>query len=386
MSSEELKFIQQITDATKDKRHIFRGEASVEFEDSCSSSLYRQLKEEGIPESDMLEQLEKRQGERLKEIRHRKSEGNNDQERLMAYQHKGGKTNLLDFTGDLFVALFFACYEEEHSGKDGWLIIKPRDEFCELDAEEIPPKDEAALLIPPDRLKRAKDQRAVLLRVPKGVLPYTDEERILIKSELKKGILSILENVHDVSHKTVFDDIEGDITLQNREDAKRTARTEPSTTDSQGFARPKDNRNILIMESYMRLLMASAEGLYGELLNNQADVLIKNFTDAIKSNPRDAEAYFNRGLVYHSKPDPDYDKAISDYTRALKLDAGLEGAYNNRGNAYSEKPKPDYDKAIADYTRAIELNPDLEVSYNNRGNAYRNKTSTPITQLGDRGL
>ena len=377
MSSEESKFIQQITDATKGKRHIFRGEASVEFDHPCSSSLYRQLKKEKVPESGIPEQLEKRQDERLKAIRHLKSEGNNDQERLMTYQHKGGKTNLLDFTGDLLVALFFACYEKEHSGKDGWLIIKSRDEFCELDAEEIPPKDKAVLLIPPDRLKRAKDQRAVLLRVPKGVLPYTDEERILIKSELKKGILSILENVHDVSHKTVFDDIEGDITLQNREDEMRVSSTIPSGTSLQGFAKPENNQTALIMGYYVRILRSNtARGPYVDLMRSYAKELIASLTRILKANPKSAEAYYNRALVYQSKLDPNHKKAILDYTSALKLNPNHATAYNNRGLAYMTKPNPDYDQAISDYTIALELNPGYLEAYYNRGSAYMNRSSS----------
>ena len=377
MSSEESRFIQQITDATKGKRHIFRGEASVEFEYSCSSSLYRQLKKEKVPESEIPERLETRQDERLKEIRHLKSEGNNDQERLMTYQHKGGKTNLLDFTGGLLVALFFACYEKEHSGKDGWLIIKSRDGFRELDAEEIPPKDKAVLLIPPDRLKRAKDQRAVLLRVPKGVLPYTDEERILIKSELKKGILSILENVHDVSHKTVFDDIEGDITLQNREDEMRVSSTIPSGTNLQGFAKPENNQAALIMGYYVRILRSNtARGPYVDLMRSYAKELIASLTGILKANPKSAEAYYNRALVYQSKLDPNHKKAILDYTSALKLNPNHATAYNNRGLAHMTKPNPDYDQAISDYTIALELNPGYLEAYYNRGSAYMNRSSS----------
>ena len=63
-------------------------------------------------------------------------------------------------------------------------------------------------------------------------------------------------------------------------------------------------------------------------------------------------AYSGRGSAYVGKGD--YDKAIADYTEAMRLDPKLADAYCGRGGAYV---KGDCDKAIADYSEAIRLNP-----------------------------
>jgi tetratricopeptide (TPR) repeat protein len=105
----------------------------------------------------------------------------------------------------------------------------------------------------------------------------------------------------------------------------------------------------------------------GEKLGLQRDFdgAIKEFTEAIKLDPKNAEAYNVRGVTYYYKKD--YDRAIADYTEAIKLDPKFALAYYNRGNAYYNKE--DYDRAIMDFTEAIRIKPDA-VLYKNRGSAY----------------
>ena len=51
----------------------------------------------------------------------------------------------------------------------------------------------------------------------------------------------------------------------------------------------------------------------------------------------------------------DHDKAIADFTEAIRLNPKYAEAYYNRGFAYGKKG--DHDKAITDYTAAIRINP-----------------------------
>ena len=48
------------------------------------------------------------------------------------------------------------------------------------------------------------------------------------------------------------------------------------------------------------------------------DVAIKGCTELIRQNPRNANAYYNRGLAWKSKKE--YDKALADYAEAIRLD------------------------------------------------------------------
>ena len=95
---------------------------------------------------------------------------------------------------------------------------------------------------------------------------------------------------------------------------------------------------------------------------------IQDFTQAIKINPKYANAYIKRGNARSNLKD--YQGAIQDYTQAIKINPKYAGAYSNRGNARSNLK--DYQGAIQDYTQAIKINPKYAGAYSNRGNARSN--------------
>ena len=367
-----LEVIRQITNLTQGEDCIYRGESSINFGYPCSSTLYRQLKDEGFPYRNIPELLRQRQGELIEKIRGYATEGENDLERLMACQHKGGKTNLLDFSGAIAVSLYFTCFKD--SDDDGRVIVKQKDTFCKLKTDNPLPSDKIVLLEPPQKLKRAMDQKGVLIHAPKGFLTFETSETVAIKAEWKQEILEHIEKEYRISYETIFDDMQGAIELQRQEDKKRIATATQSTTGIRGFVKPRNGEAILAMEYYIRLLAPAVVGFYKDQLNDQANVLIKSFTDAIIRDPQDAEAYYNRAVVHQSKPSPDYDQAFSDFNRAVELNPKFAEAYNNRGAAYATKSPPDYDKAIKDYVNAIKLNPSLAEAHYNRGIAYTKKS------------
>ena len=92
---------------------------------------------------------------------------------------------------------------------------------------------------------------------------------------------------------------------------------------------------------------------------------VADYTQAIKLNPKSANAYYNRGLVKATNLQDDQG-ALADYDRAIELKPTYDAAYNNRGNLKVDKLK-DYQGALADYNRAIQLKPKNADAYYNRG-------------------
>lgn len=97
------------------------------------------------------------------------------------------------------------------------------------------------------------------------------------------------------------------------------------------------------------------------------DKAIADYSEAIRLDPTDAIAYFNRGNDWLNKKH--FDKAIADYNQAIRLNPTDADAYFNRGLIWEYKKE--YDKANGDYSEAIRLDPQLSAAYNNRGNAVR---------------
>jgi len=91
---------------------------------------------------------------------------------------------------------------------------------------------------------------------------------------------------------------------------------------------------------------------------------IKKLDELIKENPNNADAFYNRGVVYASKGD--FNLAIIDYTRALQINPNHGDAFYNRGLSYVKKER--YEEAEKDFDSAIRLAPDSADAYCNRGN------------------
>ena len=135
------------------------------------------------------------------------------------------------------------------------------------------------------------------------------------------------------------------------------------------------NLAFLAMALCAALFAASAAAVAGpkeDCAAKSGDVAIAGCSELIRSNPRDAGAYYNRGVAYRRKGE--HDRAVDDYNRAIELNPNLAEAYTSRGIAHGEKGE--VDRAVADFNRAIELNPNDAYAYTNRGNAYRRRAST----------
>jgi tetratricopeptide (TPR) repeat protein len=71
---------------------------------------------------------------------------------------------------------------------------------------------------------------------------------------------------------------------------------------------------------WLGLLIGAAAALADakqDCANLSGDAAIAACDQAIRQNPRNAEAYYNRGVEYHDKGDRD--RAIADFTKAIEI-------------------------------------------------------------------
>ena len=90
---------------------------------------------------------------------------------------------------------------------------------------------------------------------------------------------------------------------------------------------------------------------------------IADYNQALALDPKDSQAYNNRGLEKYRKND--LDAALADYDQAIKFDPSDPVSYDNRGT--DKEDKNDLEGAIADFAQAIQLNPKSPKYYNSRG-------------------
>ena len=81
----------------------------------------------------------------------------------------------------------------------------------------------------------------------------------------------------------------------------------------------------------------------------------KYYEQAIKLNPKYAEAINNLGTIYYARRS--YRRAIGQYNKALKLAPNSASIYSNLGTAQFARKK--YEEASASYQKALSLDPEV---------------------------
>jgi tetratricopeptide (TPR) repeat protein len=113
------------------------------------------------------------------------------------------------------------------------------------------------------------------------------------------------------------------------------------------------------------------------LKNRKFHVAIACFHDVIQRDPKNAEAYYYRGLAYDGKGD--HEKAAKDFSEAARLNPKHPlGFADKTVSGYiswglDSKNKRDYENAIKAFDEAIRLNPMDPETFNNRGVAFAGK-------------
>ncbi len=193
-----LEIIGRIAEMTADGDFIYRGEP--QHYEKVSSSLWRECREEIGTEEFGIEAIQERMLEAAKDYTHE----TDPFEILTELQHYGGHTNLIDFTTDNHIALFFAC--DGFLDKPGRIILFQRTEKTNEDYKIREPQNPR---------NRVITQKSIFVRPPKGFLESGQYDVIDIPKSLKEPILDHLQKQHGISTQTVYNDLHGFIRDQS---------------------------------------------------------------------------------------------------------------------------------------------------------------------------
>ena len=319
--SSVLQKICEIAEKSVDGDYIFRGESRSYGK--VVSSLYRQYEYDIEADDFEIEFVQKEILDGAKKY----TEETDELEILVELHYHGGVTNLIEFTTDSHIALFFAC--DGAPSEDGRVILQKRDSV-------------AGYLEQSRKLKnRIISQKSIFVRPPKGFI--NPDEVITIPADLKLPMLEYLRKSHGISTETIYNDFRGFMTNRSIHEGAYTQFHKGRASQKRGDATQNWNEKLTWYER-----------------------AVVHYTEALELKPDFPEGYNNRGTVYADAGD--FDRAIQDHNTAIELKPDYASAYNNRGIAYYRKG--DFNRAIQDYNKAIELKPDYASAYNNRGIAY----------------
>ena len=346
-SNDKPRTVQDIIRAIEAKSegggYIYRGERKRHTK--VSSNLYREydIAEEHfdieVVQTEMLNDAKKHIGDLPQDFHadiaaslNARQEDTNETinfEILTEIQHYGGKTNLIDFTTDYFIALFFACDGLHY--KDGRVILQKTEEIKNMINHPRNPRH------------RIIAQKSVFVRPPKGFIEPREDDIVLIPANLKKSILQHLRTYHGISTETIYNDLYGYIRNQDIHGGAYTR-------FYKGFAWQK----------------RADEATTFEAKQEQYEKSIEHYTKALQLNPQLIVIHYNRGMAYDGKGD--VGRAIEDFAKAIQLNPDYADAYHNRGLAYGKNG--DTECAIKDFTKAIHLKRADADTYYNRGVTY----------------
>ena len=208
--------IRSIEAKSEDGGYIYRGERKCHTK--VSSSLYRDYDDiedeefdiEGV-QKEMLSHAKKHTGDLPEDFRVEHTAGLDEEEEdadettdfelLTEIQHYGGKTNLIDFTTDYFIALFLAC--DGHYNKDGRVILQRTEEIKDM------------INYPRNPRHRVIAQKSVFVRPPKGFIDPHEDDIVIIPANLKLPLLEHLQTYHGISMVTIYNDLYGYIRSQD---------------------------------------------------------------------------------------------------------------------------------------------------------------------------
>lgn len=321
------EIIQETICASHDGDYIYRGEP--ENYDKLTSNLYRRYAhhfETGIRRL----KIQSVQKEILTEV-NGYTEELTDFDALTRLQHYGGRTNLIDFTSDCLIALFFAC--DGGSDDDGRVILLQKSKAIEKGH---------AIEQPRILENRVKAQKSVFVCPRGGFIENGQFKVIPIPGKLKKPMLEHLNKHHGISANTIYNDLHGYIKYQELHHSSYDA----------FFAGLK--QHVIGQDSRQQGRREDSE--------HKFDRARRHYNRALEINPQFATAYHHRAAANRNLGQ--IDCAINDSSRALELNSNYVEAYFTRGLAYFDKRE--YETASGDFTNVINGEPANDDAYFHR--------------------
>ena len=340
------KITNEIVEKSADGNYIYRGEPKCY--PKISSTLYRNY--EGVLDSGQftIKQIQDIGTQKVRD--YTRNQDKQDFEIASELQHYGGRSNLIDFTTDYHIALYFACaklHGKDGHDEDGRIVLLQQNQ------ETIAKYKIERAQYPPNRVQA---QNSIFVQPPKGFIYPNDEDvkTVCIPKELKQWILIHLYKFQDISYETLFNDIYGFL-------------TQDTLSTSREALHP-----LAMQEVFAENL--PVENLTDEERQKRHESTVKGHIARIEYSPYEA-TYYGELARYYLKI-PEYDCSIETFSKAILLNPNYTGAYVSRGAAYAQKE--DFDRAIRDLVKATQLDPQFLGTYGLLGLVY--------DRLGNRSL
>ncbi len=325
------ELIRKIVEKSGNGNCIYRGEP--EHYDKVSSALYRPSPLKFDSGEYDLKRLNRSNLENARNHIHDQKKGNF--ELLTELQHYGDETNLIDFTTDFHIALFFAC--NGFHDKDGRVIVLPR-------TKDIDKKYRVKQPLEP--VNRVTAQKSIFTQPHKGYIEPNDFDTITVSANLKQWILIYLRNFQDISTQSIFNDLHGFI--RNKE------------------LRRSNEANLPLVLAEIKLEHIADNDPTAEDEEEEKDAwrdLIAGYTRRLEYSPYEVRCYVEQGQYYLYLEE--YDCTIEVCSKAILLQPDHYKAYLFRSAAFFYKKQ--YTDTIEDTDCLIQNNPQDSMPYIIRG-------------------
>jgi Tfp pilus assembly protein PilF len=351
---------------TRNKRLFFRGQRNMDW--PICSSAYRLL------DNPTQFQLQKYHEKIIQEIRNLAEESTRylPEMALIAHlQHTGGKTNLLDYSLNPLVSLWFACISEPDCQGGAVYVFEnnillntiiPIDESTLL-SDVFEQYDFVYILDPPNINRRIISQQSIFLISASGLILKDNHIAIIIEEEHKAKIIEQL-NLIGINNKTLFPDINGFVEW-----------FQPSITEIN--ENTFDDTVLKAKNAYKKFDYSTAISLYSETVFMAAN-LFGDYSQEIASIYSNmAESYFGSG-EYHMALDYQY-IGLSIRKKVLgKEHLDIARSYNSIAGVFFSLGE--YSKALELYNKALSMcekvlgegHINTAASYNNIAGVYLN--------------